>query len=175
MKKTVIRSAVIEAPLERVWSVLRDFNSHHRWHPAVARSQIENDLDGDVVSGVRRFSLTDGTELREQLLHHSDRDTAFTYSILDSPLPLFDYVATVRLKSVTDGNQTFWEWRSQFHTPGDRATELESFIGNQLYEAGFTGLRTFLAEQDAPSHWHLATPRRRQFWSLSLSPCRQRR
>ena len=85
MKITVIRSAVIDAPIDRVWAVLRDFNSHERWHPAVARSRMENDLDGDVVGGVRRYSLTDGAELREKLLRHSDRETIMTYCILDSP------------------------------------------------------------------------------------------
>lgn len=151
MKVIVTRSAVIEAPIEQVWAVLRDFNSHHRWHPAVDRSQMENDLDGDVVGGVRRFSLTDGAELREQLLHHSDRDYAMTYSILDSSLPLLDYVATVQLKPVTDGNHTFWHWQSQFRAPGERAKELENLVAQQVYEAGFTGLRTFLAEQAAPA------------------------
>ena len=150
MRIRVIRSAVIDAPIERVWAVLRDFNSHHQWHPAVASSQMENDLDGDVVGGVRRFSLVDGAEMREQLLHHSDRDYTITYSILDSSLPLLDYVATVRLKPVTDGNQTFWHWHSQFRAPAERASELEEIVGQQVYEAGITGMRTFLAEQAAP-------------------------
>jgi NADPH:quinone reductase-like Zn-dependent oxidoreductase len=149
MKVTVVRSAVIDRPIDRVWAVLRDFNSHDQWHPAVARSRMENDLGGDVVGGVRRFSLSDGTERREQLLRHSDREHTFTYCILDSPLPLFDYVATVRLKPVTDGNQTFWDWRSQFRAPDDRAAELENLIGQKLYEAGFMGLRRFLAEKPA--------------------------
>jgi NADPH:quinone reductase-like Zn-dependent oxidoreductase len=149
MKITVIRSAVIDTPIDRVWAVLRDFNSHDRWHPAVAHSRMENDVGGDVVGGVRQFSLTDGAELREQLLSHSDRGYTFTYCILDSSLPLFDYVATVRLKPVTDGNQTFWDWRSQFRAPDDSAAELENLVGRQVYEAGFTGLRTFLAEQTA--------------------------
>ena len=148
MKVSVIRSAVIDAPIDRVWAVLRDFNSHGRWHPAVASSRMESDLDGDVVGGVRRFSLTDGAELREQLLRHSDREHTFTYCSLDSPLPLFDYVATVRLKPVTDGNQTLWDWRSQFRAPDHRATELENMIGQKIYEAGFSGLRKFLAEKE---------------------------
>jgi len=151
MKITVIRSAVIDAPIDRVWAVLRDFNSHDRWHPAVARSRMENDLDGDVVGGVRRYSLTDGAELREKLLHHSDRETLMTYCILDSPHPLADHVATVRLKPVTDRNRTFWDWRAHFRAPDDRAAELENLVGRQLFEAGFTGLRTFLAETEGLS------------------------
>jgi hypothetical protein len=49
MKITVIQSAVIDAPIDRVWAVLRDFNSQGLWHPAVARSRMENDVGGDVV------------------------------------------------------------------------------------------------------------------------------
>ncbi|CAB5136266.1 hypothetical protein D3OALGB2SA_3953 [Olavius algarvensis associated proteobacterium Delta 3] len=149
MKITVNRSAVIDAPIDRVWAVLRDFNSHEQWHPAVDRSEMENDAGGDVVGSVRRFCLAGGSELREQLLSHSDREHTLTYCILDSPLPLLDYVATVRLKPVTDGNRTFWEWRSRFRAPGDRAGELEGLVGRQIYEAGFTGLRTFLADEGA--------------------------
>lgn len=163
MKVTVIRSAVIDAPVDRVWAILRDFNSHHRWHPAVQASQMENNLDGDVVGGVRRFSLSDGAELREQLLRHDDRDRTSTYCILDSPLPLFDYVSTVRLKPVTDSNQTFWDWRAQFRAPAGRAEELERLIGQQICEAGFAGLRTFLFEQVAP-------PPRRSVQEASTDP-----
>ena len=149
MKINVIRSAVIDAPIDQVWALLRDFNSHRIWHPAVVRSTMENDVEGDVVGGVRSFSLSDGAELREQLLCHNDRDRSFTYCILDSPLPLFDYMATVQLKPVTDGHQTFWDWRAQFRAPDDRAAELEKLVGRQIYEAGFTGLRRHLAEQAA--------------------------
>jgi NADPH:quinone reductase-like Zn-dependent oxidoreductase len=150
LKINVIQSAIIDAPIDRVWAVLRDFNSHDQWHPSVTQSRMENDVAGDVVGGVRRFSLSDGSNFREQLLSHNDRDYTFTYCILDSPLPLYDYMATVRLKPVTDGNQTFWDWRSKFRAPDDRAAELEKLVGRQVYEAGFAGLRTFLSDQAAP-------------------------
>ncbi len=149
MKITVIRSAVIDAPIDRVWGVLRDFNSHGTWHPAIVSNEMENDFDGDMVGGVRRFSLADGAELREQLLSHSDRDYALSYCILDSPLPLFDYVATMQLKPVTDGNRTFWDWRAQFRAPQSSAADLENLIGRKIYEDGFTGLRRLLADRTA--------------------------
>jgi NADPH2:quinone reductase len=146
MKRTVHRSAIIEAPIDRVWAVLRDFNSHHLWHPAVAHSQMGNGFDGDIVGGVRRFNLVDGAEVREQLLHHRDIAHTFSYSILDSSLPFFDYIATVRLRTVTDGNHTFLDWRSRFHTAENRAEELKHLVGQQIYEVGFSGLRKYLAE-----------------------------
>lgn len=151
MRITVIRSAVIDAPVDRVWAVLRDFDGYHRWHPDVEICKLEGNGDGDVVGVVRRIRLTDGSELREQLLGHSDRERSLSYCLLDAPLPLFDFVATVTLRPVTDGDRTFWEWRARFRTTEARATELEQLVGSRLCEAGFTGLRQLLAEEVAPT------------------------
>jgi NADPH:quinone reductase-like Zn-dependent oxidoreductase len=141
----VTRSTVIDAPIERVWAVLRDFNSHVDWHPVVAESFIEDGLPPDQVGCVRNFRLADGAELREQLLALSDRDFVSTYCILDSTIPLERYVATVRLKPVTDGDRTFWHWQSTFATPPGRERELTEQVGRNVYEAGFDALRRHLA------------------------------
>lgn len=132
----VRRSTVIDAPIDEVWRFLRDFNGHERWHPAVAESRIEEGRAGDAVGAVRRFRLEDGAQLREQLLSLSDRDRRFTYCILDAPMPLIGYVATVELKPVTDANRTYWEWRSEFQTPpGQEAAGIVLDVGEGV--AGF--------------------------------------
>src|SRR5882724_5680146 len=77
----VTRSAIIDAPIERVWAILRDFNSHTAWHPVVAQSAIENDEPPDQVGCVRNFTLNDGNHIREQLLALSDSEYASTYCI----------------------------------------------------------------------------------------------
>lgn len=137
----VIRSTVMDAPVEAVWDVLRDFNGHDRWHPAVATSQIERGEPSDRVGCVRRFRLEGGEELREQLLTLSDLETAYTYCLLDTPVPLLNYVAHVRLAPVTDGDRTFWEWESRFDTPAGRGPELAELVGEQIYAAGFRAIR----------------------------------
>jgi len=140
----VRRSAIIDAPIGRVWEVLRDFNSHSAWHPAVGPSEIENGEPSDQVGCVRNFSLKDGNQIREQLLALSDRDYISTYCILDATLPMKNYVATVQLKTVTDGNRTFWHWESTFDVPKGREREFSELVGSGVYEGGFTGLRAFL-------------------------------
>jgi hypothetical protein len=37
----VRQSTIIDAPIEEVWAILRDFNGHDRWHPAIAASEID--------------------------------------------------------------------------------------------------------------------------------------
>ena len=140
----VVRSAVIDAPIERVWSVLRDFNSHTAWHPVVADSHIERGEPSDQVGCVRNFTLKDGHHIREQLLTLSDRDHVSTYCILDATLPMQRYVATVRLSRVTDGERTFWHWESTFDVPRGREREFADLVGKGVYEGGFAGLRAYL-------------------------------
>jgi hypothetical protein len=90
---------------------------------------------------VRRFQLHDGAELREQLLTLSDLEMAFSYCLLDTPIPLFNYVAHVHLLPVTDGNRTFWHWECRFTTPPGREAEMVKMVGEQIYEAGFEAIR----------------------------------
>ncbi len=117
MLQRVVRSTIIDAPIERVWAVLRDFNSHDQWHEAVESSRIEGGERSDQVGCVRSFTLRDGNRIREQLLTLDEREHKSTYCIVEATVPLQRYVATVTLKPVTDGNRTFWHWESTFATP----------------------------------------------------------
>ena len=141
----IVRSTVIDAPVAEVWRVLRDFNSHRDWHPAVADSVIEDGWAPDRVGAVRRFRLTDGAVLREQLLTLSDRDRTLSYCILDAPVPLFGYVAQVRLKPVTDGNRTFWHWSCAFDCPPEQEAAMVRLVAEGVYEAGFAGVARALS------------------------------
>ena len=86
----IVRSTIIDAPCDRVWAFLRDFNGHDRWHPAVGKSNIERNQSSDKVGCVRHFFLRDGSELREKLLTLSDLEQTFSYCLLDTPVPLFN-------------------------------------------------------------------------------------
>ena len=137
----VVKSTIMDAPIEEAWAVLRDFNGHESWHPAIADSQIERGYPADKVGCVRRFHLADGSELREQLLTLSDLETCFSYCLLETPVPLFNYVAHVRLIPVTDGDRTFWQWESRFDTRTGEAEQMSRLVGEQIYEAGFAAVK----------------------------------
>jgi NADPH:quinone reductase-like Zn-dependent oxidoreductase len=145
----VRRSTVIDAPVDAVWTVLRDFNGHDRWHPAVAESVIEDGRRADEVGCVRRFRLTAGGQIREQLLRLSDEERSMTYCILEAPVPLIDYVATLRLTPVTDGARTFWDWRSTFRTPPGEADAMVAMVGGAIYEGGFAAIKAHFGQAAA--------------------------
>ena len=133
-------SSVINAPAAKVWARVRDFNGLPNWHPGIAESRIENGEPADKVGCIRNFSLRNGDRLREKLLGLSDFEMFCTYSILDSPMPLTDYVATLRLTPVTEGERTFIEWSADFACTPEREAELVAGIGGNVFQAGFDAL-----------------------------------
>ena len=137
----VIKSTILNATTDAVWAVLRDFNGHDRWHPAVATSAIERAQASDKIGCVRDFRLRNGDRIREKLLGLSDYEMFCTYSILESPMGVENYVATLRLTPVTDGDQTFLEWTAEFDCALERENELVNNIGGGVFQGGFDALK----------------------------------
>ena len=90
---------------------------------------------------MRDFRLRNGDRIREKLLGLSDYDMFCTYSILESPMGVENYVATLRLTPVTDGDQTFMEWTAEFDCLAEREAELVSNIGGGVFQGGFDALK----------------------------------
>ena len=137
----VFVSSVINAPVARVWERVRDFNALPRWHPLIRDSRIEDALPSDKVGCIRNFNLQNGDNIREQLLGLSDYDMFCTYSILESPMPLEDYVATLRLTPITEGDRTFVEWSAEFSCDPSDESDLVNGIGTDVFQVGFDALK----------------------------------
>ena len=137
----VFVSSVVNASSDRVWARVRDFNGLPNWHPAIAESRIEGGEPADKVGCVRDFRLRNGDRIREKLLGLSDYDMFCTYSILESPMGVENYVATLRLTPVTDGERTFVEWTAEFDCPPEREADLIANIGGGVFQGGFDALK----------------------------------
>ena len=137
----VYRSDVIDAPAARVWAAVRDFNGLPNWAPNVADSRMEGGAPADRIGAVRNFRLRDGGTIRERLLALDDRARSCTYAILESDMAVRNYVATIALLPITDGERTFAEWRAEWDC--DRADEpaLVRLIGDDVFAAGLAALR----------------------------------
>ena len=133
-------SSVINAPVSSVWHVIRNFNGLPDWTPFVAESKIEEGATPDRIGCVRNFTLKDGGLIRERLLSLSDHDMSCTYSILESPMGVENYVATLRLIPVTDGDQTFVEWSAEFDAAPDREEQVAADIGRNVFGAALASL-----------------------------------
>jgi hypothetical protein len=139
-------STVIAAPGDEVWARIRDFNGLADWLGGlVAESEIEEGKAGDQVAAVRSFKLGDGTHFRERLLGHSDLERSYTYNFEKTPFDVDNYVTTIRVTPVTDGNQSFVEWWTTFDCDRDQIGHWEAFFANEIFQGGFDALKAHFA------------------------------
>ncbi len=133
-------SIILKAPVETVWSIVRDFNGLPNWAPAIAKSKIEGGLDADVVGCIRSFHTHDGGHIRERLLMLDDANYRFSYNFEKPAFPVKNYLATLRLYPVTHTDQTFAEWEATFdEAPGDEG-KYEKIVSNDVFAGNFRGL-----------------------------------
>jgi len=134
-------SSVIDASADNVWSRVRDFNAMPQWHPGIADSRIENSEPSDRVGCIRHFHTREGGMIRERLLALSDYEYTCSYAILESPMGVENYVATLKLTPITDGGRTFAEWSAEFDCAEERERELTELIGQGVFQVGFDALK----------------------------------
>ena len=137
----VYTSSVIDASADTVWSRIRDFNALPLWNPVVTDSRIENNEPSDRVGCIRHFHTRDGGLIRERLLALSDYDFSCSYEILESPMGVDNYIATLKLIPVTDGARCFAEWSAEFDCAEGRESELTGTIGDGVFQVGFDALK----------------------------------
>ena len=138
-------STIVPAPAGAVWALVRDFNGLPDWTKFVVESRIEQNMPADKVGCIRNFRLKNGGRIRERLLALSDYEMSCTYAILESPMGVENYVATLRLIPVTDGDQTFVEWTAEFDAAPDREERLVEDIGRNVFGAALASLKNRFA------------------------------
>jgi len=142
----VFVSAVIDAPVDKVWAKMRDFNGLPEWHPRFSRSHIEGGLRSDTVGCIRNFDIAGGGgTIRERLLELSDIEHSFRYCILTSPLPVEGYVAQLTLYPVTVGNKTVGIWTAEFKMTNDDEAGTFNAVANDTFGKAFEVLEALLA------------------------------
>ncbi|MGC6485967.1 MAG: SRPBCC family protein [Candidatus Puniceispirillales bacterium] len=140
----VMRSVIIDAPIEKVWAAVRAFDGVVHWNPGVTAARMETGA-ATAVGSIRHLDIADGTIFRETLLAHSDQEYFYTYDIVEGPLPCTDYISTHRFIPITDGNLTLGIWSGEFTCDPADAEALEEIVGDQIYRDGMRGLNAYLA------------------------------
>jgi hypothetical protein len=116
---------------DRVWTLIGGFNALPAWHPAVERSDLEDE------GQKRRLTLVGGGTIVEKLVERDDVARSYTYSIEESPLPLRNYLATLRVHEREGGSTV--EWSSVFEVAGGPEDDATKTVRG-IYQSGFDSL-----------------------------------
>ena len=142
----IMRSVVIDAPIELVWNTVRRFDGVAAWNPGVVAATLESGKPTEV-GAIRKLDIADGSIFRETLLAHSDLERFYTYDIIESPLPCSNYVSRHGFVEITDANRTLGIWQGEFDCAAADAEELEHIVGELIYLNAQLALNQFLQEQ----------------------------
>jgi len=140
MPHTVHVSAIVHATLQEVWARFRDFDGLAAWHPGIAQSRLEEGGRHDAVGSVRHLTLKPSGFVRERLLMLDDPGTALRYSIIETDLPMRDYVAGVSLHPITETGHTLVEWWADFRVEGAELSDVANAVGQGVFAAGLAAL-----------------------------------
>jgi hypothetical protein len=139
----------IKAPPEKVWNFVKPFDSVPRWHPAFAKAEIVSGSDGKV-GVVRALTFKDGPTFTEELLALNEQSMAFTYNVVEGPLPIDRYVSTMSVKSDSQGGSIVtWVGVFSRKSPRDQVPDAENdaaVVGliTGAYQAGLQNLKKLM-------------------------------
>lgn len=127
----VSMSADLQASADDVWRMIGGFNALPDWHPAVEKSELKKE------GQERVLSLAGGGKIVERLERLSETEREYSYQITESPLPVANYKATIKVKDGPDGCTV--EWSSDFESIGGDNEAMKAIEG--IYQTGFDNLR----------------------------------
>jgi mxaD protein len=138
----VKESVEINAPPAKVWSLVKNWNGLHKWHPAFSNTEIKSG-ENNKVGAFRTLTMTDGAKFDEELLGFNDKKRLYSYRIVgDSPLPVADYSSSIQVRPGKAKGSSVLVWKGKFkrkvadNPPAgqDDASVKKAIIG--AYQAG---------------------------------------
>jgi hypothetical protein len=123
----------VPASADKVWNLVAGFTSLDQWLPMIKESVAQQG------GCLRHLTTEDGTVIVERLETYDNAARTYSYSITEGPFPVTDYLATLKVIAVDDGNSRV-EWGGQFTPVGiSDAQAVEIFDG--VYQGGLQALR----------------------------------
>jgi Polyketide cyclase / dehydrase and lipid transport len=125
---------------EGVWKVVGEFCAIKNWHPAVAECE-ETTEGGDVF---RTLTLKDGGKIKEKLTEKTD--TSYSYVILESPLPVENYKATLMVGKDDEPERIEIVWKSQFDAKEGTSDADAKKVVTGIFNDGVAGIKKVALE-----------------------------
>jgi mxaD protein len=134
---SVTEEVYVAAAPSKTWEKIKDFNGWQYWHPAFAGTAITRG-GGNIKGTVRVLTTKDGAKFTEELVSYDTASRTYQYRIIESPLPITDYVSTLEIKQDKAGSTVVWSSNFQVKD-GVSEKEMKDTISG-VYRAGLDNL-----------------------------------
>ena len=134
---SISEKAELAVPPAKAWQAIQDFGAWQTWHPVLATDEIIKGKNNDKGT-VRVLTTKDGGKITEELTAYSAAAMTYSYRIVESPLPVTDYVSTLKVSKSKSGSTVTWSstFKAKSGTPDDEARKVMTGV----YRAGLDNL-----------------------------------
>ncbi|MGG7851716.1 SRPBCC family protein [Klebsiella aerogenes] len=131
---TTTVSIEIPASVDQVWQLMGGFDSLPDWLPFIPKSVVSEG------GRVRTLTTSDGGTVIERLEAFDNRQSSYSYSIIQAPFPVVDYLSTIAVVATADSNITRVEWSGSF-TPVNVSDADAEALFSGIYRDGLQALK----------------------------------
>ncbi|WP_407609023.1 SRPBCC family protein [Klebsiella aerogenes] len=131
---TTTVSIEIPASVDQVWQLMGGFDSLPDWLPFIPKSVVSEGRR------VRTLTTSDGGTVIERLEAFDNRQRSYSYSIIQAPFPVVDYLSTIAVVATADSNITRVEWSGSF-TPVNVSDADAEALFSGIYRDGLQALK----------------------------------
>jgi uncharacterized protein YndB with AHSA1/START domain len=145
----VVKTVQIAAPVDKVWAAVKDFDSLPKWHPGFSDDKLIKGTNNQP-GAQRKLTIKDGPSFTEELLAFDEATHSYRYRIVDSPLPITNYVSHLSVKPTSNGgSRVTWSATFKRKNPADNPPDAESDAGavklvSGVYDGGLGNLKQML-------------------------------
>jgi mxaD protein len=160
-RQMVEEKIFIKAAPDKVWAMVKDFGGMHKWHPAVASTELKDDKNR-----VLTLASAGNPTITEELESLNDEKMTFVYKIVDMSvvktitfnsvdtpyftLPVANYKSWFSVKAVDGGSEVKWKgkfYRSFMSNPPVPEGQSDSDAVDTMtavYTSGLENLKTIM-------------------------------
>ena len=131
---TTTVSIEIPASVDQVWQLMGGFDSLPDWLPFIPKSVVSEG------GRVRTLTTSDGGTVIERLEAFDNRQRSYSYSIIQAPFPVVDYLSTIAVVATADSNITRVEWSGSF-TPVNVSDADAEALFSGIFRDGLQALK----------------------------------
>jgi Polyketide cyclase / dehydrase and lipid transport len=131
---------IFSVPAHAIWELIGDFGDTGKWSGRPPEACVQS---GEGIGALRTLTLADGRQIVDRL--DAMGHMFYTYSIVQSPLPVASYTATMMVEAIDQARCRF-TWSGNF-VPNAISDEQAVAFFDDVYRSGLAMIERALSEE----------------------------
>lgn len=146
-RQKVVKEIEINAPVDKVWAIIKDYCSIKDWNPDVTACESDK---GNEADSIRTITLENGQQMKEKLIKYKPDSTSYQYMLMApnvDAMPINTHGASLSVRA-GNGGKTIVEWKGAFYRsfpgpnpPPELSDEAATKVLTDFYTAGLEKIK----------------------------------